>query len=217
MPKLSRARPRMPPPPNLARLGAQPQLDARPRDPHPPAPSGRRPTYPEAVARFEAGMRRMQEHQFGEALEAFESVLSLYPEERELNERVRVYVAACRRQLNTAAAEPRNTDERIYAATLALNAGDVDGAMRHLEAVVAEDGRHDGALYMLAVSHALRQDSARAVECLRRAIECNPDNRHLALQDSDLERLLQDEAIRATIGQAGAPSGASARRQRPTR
>src|SRR5687767_5387102 len=59
----------------------------------------RRPTYPEAVARYEAGMRLLQEHRFLEAVAAFRSVLMQYPEERELNERVRVYLAACERQL----------------------------------------------------------------------------------------------------------------------
>src|SRR3712207_7401887 len=34
---------------------------------------------------------------------------------------------------------------------------------------------------------------------LQRAIERNPDNRSLALQDSDLERLMQDESIRAAL------------------
>ncbi len=162
-------------------------------------------------------MRLLQEHRFAEAREAFRSVLTLYPEERELNERVRVYLVACERQLNSSASEPKNNEERIYAATLALNAGDVDRAMHHLEKVVAEDGHHDGALYMLAVGYALRGDVGRAHESLCRAIECNPDNRHLALQDRDLDRLLQDKSIRATIGAAADASGGSASRPRSMR
>lgn len=163
-----------------------------------PSADSRRPTYPEAVARYEHGMRALQEHRFREAADAFRAVLSQYPEEKELNERVRLYLALCERHLREAP-EPTTLEERLYAATLALNAGDGETAMRHLDDIVAQDPNHDGALYMLAVAHAIRDDSASALSYLQRAIEKNPENRALALQDADLERLMQDESIRAAL------------------
>ena len=159
----------------------------------------RRPTYPEAVAKFEGGVRAMQEHRFAEAVDAFRTVLSRYPEEKELGERVRVYLAACERQLHASSSEPQDQEERLYAATLALNAGDIDRALRHLEAVVAEDGDHDGALYMLGVGYALRNDDQTALMYLQRAIARNPANRLAALQDDDLERLLENDDARAVL------------------
>ena len=158
----------------------------------------RRPTYPEAVARYEQGIRLLQEHRFTEAANAFQSVLTQYPEEKELNDRARLYLTLCERQLK-AAPEPRTPEERLYAATLALNAGDPARALDHLGKIVSQDPDHDGALYMLAVVHALRDDPATAVTYLQRAIERNPENRSLALQDSDLERLMQDESVRAVL------------------
>jgi rhomboid protease GluP len=128
----------------------------------------------------------------------FKSVLVQFPEEKELNERVQLYLAICERHLRTAP-EPTNTEERLYAATLALNRGDADTALQHLGNIVAEDPDHDGALYMLGVVHALRNDPATALSYLQRAIERNPDNRALALQDADLERLMQDESIRSAV------------------
>src|SRR5918995_6886490 len=136
----------------------------------------RRPTYPEAVARYEGGMRALQEHRFQEAANAFRAVLMEYPEEKELNDRVRLYLSLCERNLNSAP-EPKTLEERLYAATLALNAGDKQTAMRHLGEVVAQDPNHDGALYMLGVAYALNDDRERALSFLRRAIEQNPDNR----------------------------------------
>ena len=163
----------------------------------------RRPTYPEAVARYEAGIRALQEHRFGEAAEAFRTVLTQYPEEKELTDRVRLFLALCERQLRGSTPEPRTIEERLYAATIAINAGQADTALGHLAPVVAEDPDHDGALYMLGVAHALRNDIAAALSYLQRAIAKNPDNRALALQDGDLERLLQDDSVRAAIESAG--------------
>jgi tetratricopeptide (TPR) repeat protein len=158
----------------------------------------RRPTYPEAVARYEQGIRFLQEHKFSDAAAAFQSVLTQYPEEKELNDRVRLYLALCERQ-SKSAPEPGTTEERLYAATLALNAGDSATALDHLGKIVGQDPDHDGALYMLAVVHALRGDPATALTYLQRAIERNPENRSLALQDTDLERLMQDESVRAAL------------------
>lgn len=189
MPKPQRSRPTPPVSPNHS---SDPASPARGNGPL------RRPTYPEAVARYEQGIRLLQEHKFPEAANAFQSVLTQYPEEKELNDRVRLYLALCERQLKSAP-EPRTPEERLYAATLALNAGDSATALDHLGKIVGQDPDHDGALYMLAVVHALRDDPATAVTYLQRAIERNPENRSLALQDSDLERLMQDESVRAAL------------------
>jgi tetratricopeptide (TPR) repeat protein len=189
MPKPQRSRPTSPVSPSGSSESTSPARGNGPL---------RRPTYPEAVARYEQGIRLLQEHKFPEAANAFQSVLTQYPEEKELNDRVRLYLALCERQLK-AAPEPRTPEERLYAATLALNSGDSATALDHLGKIVGQDPDHDGALYMLAVVHALRDDPGTAVTYLQRAIERNPENRSLALQDSDLERLMQDESVRAAF------------------
>ena len=189
MPKPQRSRSTPPLPPSVA---SDPSHSARPNGPL------RRPTYPEAVARYEQGIRSLQEHKFQDAADAFRLVLTKYPEEKELNDRVRLYLALCERQLNSAP-EPRTTEERLYAATLALNARDPATASRHLGNIVSQDPDHEGALYMLAVVHALQEDSPTALTYLQRAIQQNPANRSLALQDSDLERLMQDQSVRAAL------------------
>lgn len=208
MPKPQRGRARQPPgtpsnPPAELAVNS-PKLAARPTGPV------RRATYPEAVGRYEAGIRALQEHRFREAAADFTAVMAHYPEEKELTDRARLYLALCERHLR-AAPEPRTIEERLYAATLALNARDGETALRHLGAIVAQDPDHDGALYMLGVVHALRNDAPTALSYLRRAIERNPENRSLALQDADLERLMQDQSVRAAL-EAGANAHAKGRR-----
>src|SRR5687767_2390693 len=83
---------------------------ARPTQRPPASGSERAPKPPEAVALYEMGMRAFQEHSFQEAVQAFGRVLTQYPEEKELNERVRVYMSACQRQLAVLNAEPQNEE-----------------------------------------------------------------------------------------------------------
>jgi tetratricopeptide (TPR) repeat protein len=177
----------------------------RPADPaqaqpaQPSQPPQRRSTYFEAVAQYERGLEALQRHDYLTAIDLLEGVLRQYPEEKELHERVRLYLNICQRQAEQRAAAPQTVDERLYAATLAINGGQYDQAIAHLRLVRDEDPDNDHALYMLAVAHAQRDEHAEAVAHLERAIAINPENRALARNDPDLEPLHDDETFRAAL------------------
>src|SRR5207244_640297 len=97
----------------------------------PPGPQ-RRSTYFEAVAVYERGLEALQRHDYQGAANLFESVLRQYPEEKELHERVRLYLNICQRQATPRESSPQTVDERLYAATLAINGGQYDQAIAHL-------------------------------------------------------------------------------------
>jgi len=163
----------------------------------------------------------MQRHDYHSALDLLNSVLRLYPDEKELHERVKLYLNVCERQAAPRETVPSSVDERLYAATLALNGGRYDEALIHLRLVRDEDPDNDHALYMLAVAHAQRDEPAEAVAHLERAIALNPENRALARRDADLEPLRDDEAFRTALEapSPSAPSGPArlADRRRPIR
>lgn len=170
----------------------------------PPAPQSsstppRRSTYFEAVAVYEKGVAALQRHDYNRALELLQSVLRLYPEEKELHERVRLYLNICERHATPREAAPQTIEERLYASTLAINGGRYDEAISHLRLVRDEDPDHDHALYMLAVAHAQRGEHAEAIAHLERAIALNPENRSLARRDPDLEPLHDDDAFRGAL------------------
>jgi tetratricopeptide (TPR) repeat protein len=112
---------------------------------------------------------------------------------------VRLYLNVCQRQVAPRENTPQTVEERLYAATLAINGGQYDQALAHLRLVRDEDPDNDHALYMLAVAHAQRDEHAEAVAHLERAIALNPENRALARTDPDLEPLRDDETFRAAL------------------
>ena len=176
-----------------------------------PAPQ-RRSTYIDAVALYERGLEALQRHDYREATDLLESVLRQYPDEKELHERVRLYLNICQRQATPREEAPQTIDERLYAATLAINGGRYDEAIGHLRLVRDEDPDNDHALYMLAVAHAQRGELAEAVAHLERAIALNSENRALARNDPDLEPLRGDDAFRAALE---APAMPRLERRRP--
>jgi outer membrane protein assembly factor BamD (BamD/ComL family) len=168
----------------------------------------------EAVALYERGLEALQRHDFAGASALFEAVLRQYPEEKELHERVRLYMNICQRQATPKEAAPQTLEERLYAATLAINGGRYDQALANLRLVRDEDPDNDHALYMLAVAHAQRGEPAEAIAHLERAISLNSENRALAKSDPDLEPLRGDDAFRTALD---TPAASRGDRRRPIR
>jgi tetratricopeptide (TPR) repeat protein len=188
-----------------------------PGTPTPPLPAApaRRSTYFDAIAVYERGVEALQRHDYPQAIDLFESILRQYPEEKELHERVHLYLNICQRHVTPREEAPKTVDERLYAATLAINGGQYDEAIGHLRLVRDEDPDNDHALYMLAVAHAQRGEPAEAIAHLERAIALNPENRGLARTDPDLEPLRGDDAFRTALETPSMPRTAVLDRRRP--
>jgi tetratricopeptide (TPR) repeat protein len=157
--------------------------------PDPSPPPLRKPGFYEAVAIYERGVQALQRHDYAGAADHFRVVLDRYPEERELLERARLYLRVCERETARQPATPRTPAERVYAATIALNAGDHGAAADHLQRALSEDPENDHAHYTMAVALGLRGRLDEALESLGNAVALNPENRSLARQDPDLEPL----------------------------
>ena len=148
-----------------------------------------REAYKRAVTVYEKGLKALQRKHYDVAATAFRQVLQQYPEERELHERARLYLNVCERETSPKAKTPRSVDERILAATVALNRRDVDEALSLLGGSSPAHRTHDHVQYILALAHALRDDAETAVEHLIRAIALNPNNRLQAKQEPDFDSI----------------------------
>ena len=170
---------------------------------------------------YERGLQALQRRDFAASADALRSVIERYPDERELLERARLYLKVCERELEPKEPAPKTADEWVYAATVALNAGDETTALQHLQRALTADARHDHAHYMMSVASARRGDTTAALEHLRRAVALNPENRSIARQDPELDLLRDAAAFKAALdtppaeGAAARPQAAAARIARP--
>src|SRR5207245_2018335 len=88
------------PHPSSAGAPVTPASGAPVSAPSSPKSLERRSTYVDAVALYEQGLELLQRHDYGAAADRLESVLRLYPDEKELHERVRLYLNVCRKHSN---------------------------------------------------------------------------------------------------------------------
>jgi tetratricopeptide (TPR) repeat protein len=90
-------------------------------------------------------------------------------------------------------------EEKVTAATAALNDERDEEAERLAHSVLDEVPDHDLALYLLAAVHARRGESDMALEWLGRALEVSPDVSAQARHDADFESLRDLESLRQLL------------------
>jgi tetratricopeptide (TPR) repeat protein len=197
----------------VKRAPAAAPVIARPASPSasalPPVPQ----PHPEAVGLFQKGMESLQRHAYKAAADAFKALLDRFPTERVLTERTNLYLELCEREMKRRPADPRTVEERLTAATAALNSGNDDLAERLAQSVLAEDARQDLALYLMASVEARRGELEAAVSFLTRAVAISPEVRAQARYDSDFETLRHLDGYRLLIDPpSGLPAAKRARR-----
>ena len=134
-------------------------------------------------------MEQLQQHLYGPASESFRALIDRHPNERALLDRARVYLELCTRELSKRPTEPRTIEERLTAATAALNNGAHDRAEQLARGVLAEDPHQDLALYLLAVIEVRRGALDKALSYLGQAIAISPEARAQARHEADFEPL----------------------------
>lgn len=137
---------------------------------------------------FDRGVSALQKKKFEEAERNFTDLIQKYPDEKELVDRARVYVAICERQRRSGEPAMTEPEDFYYAAVLEKNRGNVSEAIEHLKRAARKNGggRVD---FLLACCYAQTGDSVVSLQHLKKAIEEDQQHRILARHDRDFDPL----------------------------
>ena len=150
----------------------------------------------DALQMFQRGMESLQRHAYVDAARAFQGVVMGFPADSALTERARVYLGLCERELQRKPAAPRTVEERMTAATAALNNGDDGEAEEMARSVLGDNPKHDLALYLLAAIHARRGARDEALSLLGKVLILAPEASAQARADPDFAPLKDLDAFR---------------------
>jgi tetratricopeptide (TPR) repeat protein len=135
---------------------------------------------------FDRGFTALQKKKIDEAERNFLDLIQKYPDEKELVDRSRVYLAVCERQKNAAHPALVEPEDFYYAALLEKNRGNVPEAIEHAKRAIRKNG--GGKVdFLLACCYAQTGEVDTALEHLRRAIEEDKRHRILARHDRDFD------------------------------
>jgi tetratricopeptide (TPR) repeat protein len=160
-----------------------------PPPPPPPPLATPKPPAADAVAGFEKGMAQLQRHDYAGAKTTFQGLIDNFPSEGFLTDRARVYLQLADRELQRRPAS--SVEERLTAATAALNNNDDAEAGRLAESAFKDDRSADLAAYLMAIVAARQGRTEDALKHIKTAIEINPESRVQARQDEEFDILLE--------------------------
>jgi tetratricopeptide (TPR) repeat protein len=143
-----------------------------------------------AFQHYQAAVQLVQQAKYQKALAAFEKLLPEAPPE--LQERCRMYISTCQRQLEKPALTFLTPEEHYDYAISQLNTGYYEEAREQFNSILSHYPTADYAYYGLAVLDSM---TARIQDCLSnlaRAIELNPRNRLQARVDNDFQNMVDD-------------------------
>ena len=153
---------------------------------------------------YEKASRAFNARRFQSALTLFEKAAA--GPDLTFSNRARVYVAICRRQTKPRKVKLKTADEFYNYGIQLVNAHQFDEAGRSLTRALKLQPRGAHIHFAVAVLGALTQDATAACKSLKRAIELDPRNRVLALNDADLATVVKEPAIARLLHGPSEPS-----------
>jgi tetratricopeptide (TPR) repeat protein len=167
---------------------------------HPAAPLQRTPPAPDPKSdaklqykAFDSGIQLLNGRRFREARDMFGKAAG--GPNLEISSNARLHVRMCERRLAAAPPAPKSAEDHYNYGVFLINMRKLAEARNHLAMALAIDSAADHVHYALGVCLALSGDAAGAYDSLKRAIELQPRNRMVAIQDSDLDAISSQPRI----------------------
>jgi len=148
---------------------------------------------------YERAMKALAKKDYDKAREILSGIIENHPQERDVIERARAYLALCDRAREKKAPRPKTFEELLNYGVFLHNRGEFQEALRYLNQAAEIHPKNEHVLYCLAAAAARSGDSVLALKSLRGAINANAASRAQARSDSDFDAIRDDEEFLALI------------------
>jgi tetratricopeptide (TPR) repeat protein len=139
---------------------------------------------------YQAAVQLLQQGKYDKALAAFEKLLPTAP--AELQERCKMYITTCQRQLEKNNLTFLTPEEHYDYAVSQLNTGYYEEAREQFQGILDAHPQADYAFYGLALLDAMTGRTQDCLQNLGKAIELNQKNRLQARVDNDFQSMADD-------------------------
>jgi tetratricopeptide (TPR) repeat protein len=158
----------------------------------------------QAIELFEKAVKALGKKEHERAKDHLESLISSFPEERDVVERARTYLAACERAIERRPPfRPKAFEDLLSYGVYLHNRGEFQDALKLLQQAAEIHPKNEHALYCLAATAARAGDTTTAVKALRSAISANPACRAQARADSDFDPIREEDDFVNLVYSAG--------------
>jgi tetratricopeptide (TPR) repeat protein len=141
----------------------------------------------------------MYSQDFERAAAIFEKIIGAFPEDKEIQERVKTHLRLCEQKKTRKPSAPKTLEEHYDVGIALMNQGRYEESREHFLKALKLNPRCDFVIYAMAAMTCRLGDFDGALTFLKTAVQLRPDNRFLAQHDSDFESLMQDARFIAIV------------------
>ena len=152
-----------------------------------------------ALKELERGVTQLHKQNYTDAQRHFEAIISGFPQEKELLDRVQSYVRICRSKLERRPAHPRKPEDYFYLGVIKANEANYSEAVECLDRALNASPGDEKIHYVMASTLALDGRRQEALKHLQEAIELNATNRVHAKNDPDFEPIRDDDMFQSLV------------------
>ena len=152
-----------------------------------------------ALRQYESAIKLMYSQDFEGARTILTKIVATYPEDKEIQERVKTHLKFCEQKMVRKPSAPKTPEEHYDVGVALMNQGRYEEAGDHFQKALKLNPQSDYVIFAMAALSCRTGDLDSALASLRAAIQLRPDNRYLAQHDSDFEPLMQDARFIAIV------------------
>jgi tetratricopeptide (TPR) repeat protein len=149
---------------------------------------------------FERAVKALGKKDYDKAHGLLTELVEGHPEERDLLDGARAYLALCERALEKRPTfRPKTFEDLLNYGVFLHNRGDYEGALKSLHHAAEIHPKNEHVLYCIAAASARAGDAEGALKALRSAIHANAASRMQARGDSDFDSLRDHDGFQALV------------------
>ena len=152
--------------------------------------------YEKALAAYSQAMKSFHKGDYKKADELFKAFLDKHGSERELVDRVQIYLTVCEARQSKEKVPLKTFDDYYQHGIFKTNHGDYEEALKLLEKAREMKPKEGKILYLMADIYCLKGDNEKCFEHLKKAIQLDKYFSILARNERDFESLWEDKKFK---------------------
>jgi len=157
--------------------------------------------YEKALAAYSQAMKAFNKKDYGKAEESLKQILENFPEEKELADRIRLYVKLCENSRTEEPVSLKSFDDYYQYSVIKINLGEYDEALKLLSKAQEMDPKSAKIDYMLANTYCLMGNEEECLNSLGKSFEKDPYFKVLAQNEEDFETIRDNDGFKAITNQ----------------
>ncbi len=149
--------------------------------------------YQKALSDYTQAMKAMNKKDYERAGELFKAFLEKHASEKELADRVQIYLKVCQKQKKVEKIQLKTFNDYYQYSVQKINKGDYEEALKLLGKAREMRPKEGKILYLTADAYCLMGETEKCLEHLKKAIQMDDFFRTLAQNERDFEPIWEDK------------------------